>query len=64
MVCEKNIAAYVGVAIVCVLILVLMEDGLRGVLDFGVIMINDRLNPCFNGRWSASMKNFEEGGDA
>ena len=39
-----------------VLILVLMEDGLRVLHDGDVITIpSESLNPCFNGRWSASL---------
>ena len=36
-----------------VLILVLMEDGLRGPHDCYMRLIYISLNPCFNGRWSA-----------
>ena len=38
--------------IVCVLILVLMEDGLWLILRFKRSNGKYRLNPCFNGRWS------------
>ena len=37
----------------CVLILVLVEDGLREKLLLGLNRNAKRLNPCFNGRWSA-----------
>ena len=37
-----------------VLILVLMEDGLRGIVTSTVTRNLTSLNPCFNGRWSAS----------
>ncbi len=36
-----------------VLILVLMEDGLRGATQNTYDLVNLSLNPCFNGRWSA-----------
>ena len=37
-----------------VLILVLMEYGLRAIRMVSVISAQPRLNPCFNGIWSAS----------
>ena len=37
-----------------VLILVLMEDTLRVVLEKIIIVIKIGLNPCFNGRYSQS----------
>ena len=38
-----------------VLILVLMEDGLRGAVKGYASSEYSCLNPCFNGRWSASV---------
>ena len=35
-----------------VLILVLMEDTLRGDIESGVLEYGSCLNPCFNGRYS------------
>ena len=40
---------------VAVLILVLMEDGLRARNNVD-LELQGRLNPCFNGRWSARGK--------
>ena len=37
-----------------VLILVLMEDDLRAFKITGFVSFSEGLNPCFNGRWSAS----------
>ena len=39
-----------------VLILVLMEYGLRGILWLLTASQAGRLNPCFNGIWSASIR--------
>ncbi len=41
-----------------VLILVLMEDGLRDSVIVAEELDGGGLNPCFNGRWSASNKRF------
>ena len=40
-----------------VLILVLMEDGLRGTSRSTIPKSSGSLNPCFSGRWSASNPN-------
>ena len=40
----------------CVLILVLMEDTLRGYIAHNAELFSCRLNPCFNGRYSQSAK--------
>ena len=45
-----------------VLILVLMEDGLRVLQTKLVIESFIRLNPCFNGRWSARIPRFRKRG--
>ena len=39
-----------------VLILVLMEYGLRGWSFEAIFWMRNRLNPCFNGIWSARVK--------
>ena len=39
-----------------VLILVLMEYGLRGIFEMMSINSKISLNPCFNGIWSARVK--------
>ena len=39
-----------------VLILVLMEYGLRAMKFILIVPINNGLNPCFDGIWSASRK--------
>ncbi len=48
-----------------VLILVLMEDGMRVKRDQNKFyLISIRLNPCFNGRWSARTPNRVADADA
>ena len=39
-----------------VLILVLMEDTLRGFIMSILVVLHFSLNPCFNGRYSQSIK--------
>ena len=43
-----------------VLILVLMEYGLRLFLGYDQVQGGSRLNPCFNGIWSATLNLLSE----
>ncbi len=55
MVCEAEELDGGGYWLTFVLILVLMEDGLRERLCESRDFCFKSLNPCFNGRWSASI---------
>ena len=56
MVCETLTVESSSVGFSGVLILVLMEYGLRAISIIHYIISNQRLNPCFNGIWSARVK--------